>query len=189
MTTTSPKRRRYLVNPRYQLRWSLLIGLVGGLIASILVSLFWVALAEHDAVLEDAMRAEASLHEASGDVAVLLLNMPETTPEEAKVLKQKIDTQGTSFESGQRIKRELLAHNARLRWQLVGFVILVVVSLFAWGIVITHRVAGPLYVIKTQLATYRSSGSIEPRKLRRGDEFQEVYDELQRALGNDDPAG
>lgn len=177
------KRRNYLINPRFQLRWSLLIGTVGGFIAAVLVSMFWVALADHDAVLESAMRAETSLQEAAGDVGVLLLNMPETTPEEAQALRKSLDAQTTSYESSLRAKRELLEHNARLRWRLGGFVVLVIIGLFGWGIIVTHRIAGPMYVIKQQLTAYRSNGSIEPRVLRRGDEFRDVYEELRAALG------
>lgn len=181
--TNTPKRRKYLVNARFQVRWSLLISLVGGLVASIVVSMFWIELGRHDEELKSAIDAEISLQEATSDVGVLLLNMPETTPEEAAALKKKLDTQSSTYERGLEIKRALIVHNARLRWELVGFVLLVIIGLFIWGVVVTHRIAGPMFVIKHQLAAYHSQGAIDARGLRRGDEFQDVYDELQEALG------
>ena len=48
-------------------------------------------------------------------------------------------------------------------------------------------VSGPLYVIKKQLETYRATGRIESRPIRRGDEFQEIYAELVQALGGKTP--
>ena len=181
---TTIKRRKYLINSKFQLRWSLLIAAVGGIIAAVLVAMFWIELDAHDAVLVSAIQAETSLQEAAGDVAVLLLNMPETTPDEARVLRQKVDAQATTYATGLAAKRDLLTHNARLRWELVAFVLLVILGLGAWGITVTHRIAGPMYVIKQQLTVFKAGGGIEPRSLRHGDEFRDVYDELRAALGS-----
>jgi hypothetical protein len=54
--------------------------------------------------------------------------------------------------------------------------------LFVWGIFLTHRVAGPLYVIRSLAEKLEKDGYIQPRKLRKRDEFQDVYQAVCDAL-------
>jgi hypothetical protein len=61
-------------------------------------------------------------------------------------------------------------------WGIVGFGIVLIVSISAVGILITHKVAGPLYKIASFFGRIRDSrlGPI-PSNLRKGDELQEFY--------------
>ena len=181
------KRRTYIINPRFQLRWTVLIALVGGIIATGFAGWLWSALDEHDVLIRNSIKADQELRNASEDVAVLLLNMPETTAREADALHARLDTQGRSSQTSVDAKNALLVRNHRMRELLVSFVVLIVVALLVWGIFVTHRIAGPLYVIKKQLATYRVTGAVDPRPIRRSDEFQDIYAELMHALGTRAP--
>jgi hypothetical protein len=59
---------------------------------------------------------------------------------------------------------------------IVGFGLLVVLSIFAAGIWITHKVAGPLFSIGVICGRVRDNKlSPSMRQLRRGDELQEFY--------------
>jgi hypothetical protein len=181
------KRRIYIINPRFQLRWTLVIALVGGLIATAFSGWLWSALDEHDVLIKASIKADQELRNASEDVAVLLLNMPETTSKEADELHARLDTQGQSSRTSVVAKNALLARNQHMRELLIVFVALIVVALFVWGVFVTHRIAGPLYVIKKQLEAYRSTGTVAPRPIRRHDEFHDLYDELMQALGGKAP--
>ncbi|MBI5508230.1 MAG: hypothetical protein HY903_05705 [Deltaproteobacteria bacterium] len=176
------KRRRYLIDSRFQLRWTALIALGGGFIATLFASFLWISLADQDTLVKSSMAAEQSLRAASDDVSILLLNMPETTAIEAEQLRSHIETQAKSSAESRRLFTEMLEKNERARCALMIFVVLLVLGLFAWGIFVTHRIAGPMFVIKKQLATFRETGSIETRPLRKGDEFHDVYEELRQAL-------
>ena len=187
MADDNPKRRRYLINPSFQIRWSLIIALVGGVTATIFSTMLWSSLAEHSELLRSATVADRQLHEATLDISILLLNMPETTAEDAKELKAKIAESNQSFEASRGAYEERMQSNLLARYALIGFVIVITVCLFAWGVILTHRVAGPLYVIKRGLDNYRAGGAVAFRPLRKKDEFQEVYDSLGLALGTRQP--
>ena len=176
------KRRRYLVKPHFQLRWAALLASVGGLTAAIPASMLWVAIDRQESTLRETLRMEDALAQASDDVGVLLMNMPETTSEEAKALATQLERQREQRASTHALRLELLRRNDAIRAVVVGFVAGVIVLLFVWGIWVTHRIAGPLYVIQDQLERYAREGGIVERPLRRGDEFQEVYEALEAAL-------
>jgi hypothetical protein len=61
-------------------------------------------------------------------------------------------------------------------WGIIGFGIVLVISISAVGILITHKVAGPLFKITSFFGRVRENrlGAI-PAKLRKGDELQDFY--------------
>src|SRR5450755_2369698 len=61
-------------------------------------------------------------------------------------------------------------------WGIVGFGVVLVLSIGAVGILITHKVAGPLYKIATFFGRVRDNRlGPAPANLRKGDELQEFY--------------
>jgi hypothetical protein len=181
------KRRRYLIDRSFQLRWTLVITLAGGLTAALMSTLLWLSIDRQNALLERAMEMDARLQKESKDVIVLLLNMPGTTPAEAKKHKQRFEEVSRRFETSTRVKAELAQRNRALRYWLVGFVLLLSGGLFVWGIFLTHRVAGPLFVIRRHLDAFLADGVVEPRPLRKGDQLQDLYGAVCEALGRRSP--
>mgnify|MGYP001575518840 CR=1 FL=1 len=62
-------------------------------------------------------------------------------------------------------------------------------SLLLWGLIITHRISGPLYIVARYLRTLSTGRYPEMRPLRRRDELQEffgVFEEAVTALRNRD---
>jgi hypothetical protein len=61
-------------------------------------------------------------------------------------------------------------------WGIVGFGVVLIISISAVGILITHKVAGPLFKISSFFARVRDNriGQLPP-SLRKGDELQEFY--------------
>ncbi|RME20406.1 MAG: hypothetical protein D6806_16395 [Deltaproteobacteria bacterium] len=70
---------------------------------------------------------------------------------------------------------EVAKFDARMLYFLGGFVVVMAVFLFAWGIVITHRVAGPVYIISRYLGQLRDGEMPQMRPLRRGDELKGFF--------------
>jgi methyl-accepting chemotaxis protein len=65
---------------------------------------------------------------------------------------------------------------------LVGFP-LVVVLLFAWGVILSHRFAGPLERIKKEIENVIKSGDYTKRlHLRKRDEIKPIADSINRLL-------
>jgi hypothetical protein len=61
-------------------------------------------------------------------------------------------------------------------WGIVGFGLVLVLSISAVGILITHKVAGPLYKIATYFGRVRDNRlGPAPSSLRKGDELQDFY--------------
>ena len=71
-------------------------------------------------------------------------------------------------------------------WGIVGFGVVLVLSIGAVGILITHKVAGPLYKIATFFGRVRDNRlGAAPNSLRKGDELQDFYSafrEMHQAL-------
>ncbi len=61
-------------------------------------------------------------------------------------------------------------------WGIIGFGVVLMVSISAVGILITHKVAGPLYKISSFFGRIRDNRlGTTPAKLRKGDELQGFY--------------
>jgi hypothetical protein len=61
-------------------------------------------------------------------------------------------------------------------WGIVGFGLVLVLSISAVGILITHKVVGPLYKISSLFGRVRDNHlGAAPAGLRKGDELQEFY--------------
>ncbi|MFH1130121.1 MAG: hypothetical protein V1754_02220, partial [Pseudomonadota bacterium] len=170
------------VNPKYQLKWSLIIALIGGLSAGIFTALLWKSIDEENALIEKAIQSDGVLQTKSQDVLLLLLNMPNITEEETQKYRARFYEAKTRYENNLGTKKLLIAHNDRTQHWLIGFVILIPLCLFVWGIFLTHRVAGPLYVMKRQLEKLNEGGRIDLRPIRKGDEFQDLYQLFCRVL-------
>src|SRR3954467_3288339 len=61
-------------------------------------------------------------------------------------------------------------------WGIIGFGVVLVLSISAVGILITHKVAGPLYKMATFFGRIRDNRlGTTPNSLRKGDELQDFY--------------
>lgn len=176
------KRRRYLVDPRFQLKWTLAITLAGGLTATVFSGLLWRSLSQQSQLLAEALRADDELRRKSADILVLLLNMPHTTQAERAKYEKRFTALKYRHDRSRQAKEALISHNRQARYWVIGAVALITVALFIWGVLLTHRVAGPLDVIRNNLRTFLETGAIDRRPLRRSDELQDLYESVCRAL-------
>ena len=74
------------------------------------------------------------------------------------------------------LQGQFAASDRWVLWGIVGFGVVLVISIGAVGILITHKVAGPLFKISSFFARIRDNriGPL-PAGLRKGDELQEFY--------------
>ena len=74
---------------------------------------------------------------------------------------------------------------SRMMLTLCGVLGLLVVGIFAAGIVVTHKVAGPIFKMKRMIKDVGAGHLRIPGKLRKGDElvhFFEAFDQMVRGL-------
>jgi len=74
------------------------------------------------------------------------------------------------------LQGQFAASDRWVLWGIIGFGIVLVISISAVGILITHKVAGPLFKIAAFFGRVRENrlGAV-PTRLRKGDELQDFY--------------
>jgi hypothetical protein len=74
------------------------------------------------------------------------------------------------------LQGQFAASDRWVLWGIIGFGIVLVISISAVGILITHKVAGPLFKIASFFGRVRENrlGAV-PTTLRKGDELQDFY--------------
>jgi hypothetical protein len=74
------------------------------------------------------------------------------------------------------LQGQFAASDRWVLWGIIGFGIVLVISISAVGILITHKVAGPLFKIAAFFGRVRENRLGEvPTRLRKGDELQDFY--------------
>jgi hypothetical protein len=175
-------RRKYLINLRFQIKWTLIITLTGLLSAGLFGAALWVSIDRQASLIEDSIRSDEKLKSVSQDLMVLVTNLPDRTDEERTRYTKHFDELDQQFEASRKTKADLIDGVKQLRYFVILFVILIGACLFIWGIFLTHRIAGPLYVIKSNIEKLKAHGQVEPRPLRKKDEFQPEYEAIRAAL-------
>jgi hypothetical protein len=78
--------------------------------------------------------------------------------------------------SAQELQAQFSNSDKVVLWGIIGFGIVLVLSITAVGILITHKVAGPLYKISSLFGRVRDNRlGPAPASLRKGDELQGFY--------------
>jgi len=79
----------------------------------------------------------------------------------------------------------LKAFQARMLWALCGMLVLLMLGIFVVGIMVTHKVAGPIFKMKRMIKDVGEGRLRIPGKLRKGDElvhFFDAFDLMVRSL-------
>jgi hypothetical protein len=159
--------RNYLLNSRYQLRFTLFMVVIS---AVLMVMLGWW--------LDDLGR-------------VLGRQWPSVMSESESASKVGVITiEGATFDYAdpardEQIKQarigELRAQETQLAWVLAGAVTALSVGLFLFGIKMTHRVAGPLYKIGLYIDKVKDGKYDKIYNLRKGDQLVEFFEHFREA--------
>ncbi len=84
-------------------------------------------------------------------------------------------------EMAQMLAKQFQQNDQVLVWSLIGFGLLLAGALSAYGIVLTHKVAGPLFKVTTYLDRMRDGKLGQVYNLRKGDELVEFFEHFKRA--------
>lgn len=180
----SKSRRKYLINLKFQIKWTLIITLTGTISAGVFAAALWYSIDQQVSLMEESVKADESLKTESQDLMVLLANMPDRTEEERQRYAKRFDEIDIQFEASKNTKARLISGAKRVRIYVLVFVALITACLFVLGIFLTHKIAGPLYVIRRNIEKLEAEGKVTARPLRKGDEFQEEYAAIRTALNN-----
>jgi nitrogen fixation/metabolism regulation signal transduction histidine kinase len=194
MTSTTPpkphsgapryRRRNYLIDPRFQLKYT---GLLVAVVLAVML-LLGVQIARSANVASSyaqlaATQAERAMKEShtssklarqnvltnAGDNPILLQVMEEELA--ATDRQAEKDLEAVKLE---RVEVEL--HRREMRDQLIGAGIALTVLLTSMGIFITSKIVGPVYKIKRLLRRVGTGRLAIKERLRKGDELEDLFD-------------
>ncbi len=200
--TTSPARsaereqrklRNYLLDRHFQLKYANFAAGIALVISVLFGLLLWQAsestLGQSRAAVELGEEVLAESRKVSEVVAMNIAKDPVYSADPALRQAFEADAAEQSARLGSQQQR-LLAHATALSQQrtqfallLVGVLVSLVVALWLAGIVITHRVAGPVYKMKRQIRAVRDGNLSVPSPLRKGDELKDFFDTFNEMVG------
>lgn len=76
----------------------------------------------------------------------------------------------------------MVSSNATMILFALAFSIVVVVALACWGIVVTRRISGPVFLLQQCLRELRCGRFPKRRPLRKNDEFRELFEEFWKTV-------
>jgi len=141
------RRRTFLIDRKFQLKYTLIIVLVGVVVSAFLG--YFV----YDLSLTTTEMATMDQQVGSTD----------SSDQDAEFLAQAEKEIRENFDN-------------KVLYGLILFVVVMALALFIWGIFITHRVAGPVFIISRYLAQIRDGDAPQTRPLRKGDELKSFFD-------------
>ena len=83
---------------------------------------------------------------------------------------------------GGSIPADVAARSGTLVWLVAGTAVLMAVAFGLFGLLITHRVAGPVYVMSKFVEILALGRFPRMRPLRRNDELKDFFERFQRAI-------
>ncbi len=148
--------RRYLLNPRFQLKYTAyLVVVVLAVMGALGVVIFNIANASADNAQFAAAQAETALKE-SQTTSKVLRTVAASEPALLSLLGEDLDAQDKQYEKNlaevQRRKVEVAESREHLFYLLVGgAAVLLVLLVVMLGVFITHRIVGPVFKMKRLL--------------------------------------
>jgi uncharacterized membrane protein YciS (DUF1049 family) len=148
--------RNYLLNSRYQLRFALTIVFIAAVLTAGLGALVYEKTRETSRVIETQQMAAACARENG-------IQFSFTDADRAD------------------LRAQFSKQDRQILWVLLGFGSSLIAVLFIYGIIVTHKVAGPLYKISLYLKGIRD-GRLGPiYSLRKGDQLHDFYEVFRQA--------
>jgi nitrogen fixation/metabolism regulation signal transduction histidine kinase len=195
--------RNYLIDPRFQLKYTgFLMGLavafslaLGGALWRMGTEALALSRTSVDKAMESVQRGQDLVRENQKVSTMARMTIDRAyadQPELSRAFSDEDERRATSLRAeqarleneAQRLlaEAELLAHKQQtLMTVLVAGLSLLVLFIGVLGILITHKVAGPIYKMKRQLREVGEGVLRRPSKLRKGDElvhFFEAFEDM-----------
>jgi hypothetical protein len=180
--------KNFMLDPRFQLKYAVAISLTGGLIFAVMGWFFF-----------DKVRENSQL--AAIDLAAAAAPAPSTPVVQLDVQPVKIETERLKMPGDpvaapgavpapvppaqpddaafqRELQSQLERSDAPILWWLAGSLLLLMFLLFLIGVLATHRIVGPIYVVDMYLQKIMAGEPVRQRALRKGDEFQALFDHV-----------
>jgi nitrogen fixation/metabolism regulation signal transduction histidine kinase len=175
--------RTYLVDPRFQLKYTgLLVAVVLGVmivLGAVIARTAGTASAYAQLAVAEAERA---MNESRANSALARQNVALAAADNPDLAKVMDDALAETDEKAERDVRDVRARRAEIEHQRARIMSLLLVScaalalvLGAMGILITHRIVGPVYKMKRLLRQVGTGRLVFRDRLRHGDELGDLF--------------
>ncbi|MGC9043389.1 MAG: hypothetical protein ACP5KG_05985 [Myxococcota bacterium] len=141
------RRKQFLINRAFQIKYTVIIAVIGIIIAVLWGTLFYKASKENSQQM------------------LMLVQMDPNLSSMTDIIKEK-----------------LAAEDSKIMFYLIAFILAIFLSLVIWGILITHRIAGPIFIISRYVDSITDGKIPETRPLRKKDELKEFFEKFNRML-------
>jgi hypothetical protein len=74
------------------------------------------------------------------------------------------------------------SHDKMQLWLVVGIAVIMAAAMGLFGVLVTHKVAGPIYVLSHYMATLSQGQYPQMRPLRKNDELKEFFERFRGAV-------
>ncbi len=182
--------KNYLLDARFQMKYtSYLVGIAMVLSVSLGIILWRTSeavivqsestVAQGSRLVEESKKVsavvEANISEQYADNPALL----EVFKDEAKTRDGSLETQQADLEvQAQNLKKQ----RRNISIALIGVLTLLVVCIGIAGILVTHKIAGPIYKMKRHLKEVTDGSYQVPRGLRKGDELVDFFEQFREMV-------
>src|SRR5688500_18459926 len=183
MPGAHPQRRKqsYLLDPRFQLKWN---GYLVAVVLAVMASLGWIiARTASDAATSAGIaveQAKKAAEESRTNSVLARQSVMLAAPEMATVMNESLEEldkkEAANVAEIQRRAQEVHKGQRDLQLLLAGAGIALLVLLVGMGVVITHRIVGPVHKMKRLLRRVSTGRLVIEDRLRKGDELEDLFD-------------
>ena len=179
------KMRNYLLDAPLQLRFTAVLVLATLLGAGLLGIFLARALNRLSEQAERAVEARAAAAQASHELGNASLSKTLLERFNDPAFTAQLERQSRAIDAAYQAeqvqvaeqRREVARESSRIGWLVLFSVVVFVLAVLLLGIVITHRIAGPVYRVRRLLSDLGEGRRDVPRHgLRDGDELRELFD-------------
>jgi nitrogen fixation/metabolism regulation signal transduction histidine kinase len=176
--------KHYLLDPRFQLKWTAyLVVVVLVVMASLGVLIGRMANRTSDTAQIAVTQAEKANKESQINNQLARSAVEAADPENATlagVMNEQLEEvdkkQAHNLEEVRRLQVDITRDRRNLQLLLGGAGVALVILLSLMGIVITHRIVGPVHKMKRLLRKVSTGQLVVSERLRKGDELEELFE-------------
>lgn len=134
------RRKTFLIDKGFQLKYTLIIALIGAIIAGLWGYGFY--------------------HQSRQNSDQLMLTI-------------QVDPELQAL--SEHVEKKLLDKDLEILYLLGIFIVMIVTAITIWGVLITHRIAGPIFIISRYVVQVANGEYPDPRPLRKKDELHDFF--------------
>lgn len=178
------RKQSYLLDPRFQLKWT---GFLVVIVLLVMTSLGVIIAITADQAADSARvaveQAKKAAEESKANSILARRSVQLAAPDNpilAQVMDESLEEvdkkQEANLAEVQRRQADVESGRRRIKLLLGGSGVALLLLLLVMGIVITHRIVGPVHKMKRLLRRVSTGRLVVDERLRKGDELEDLFD-------------